>query len=122
MKRETEACAAFGSCCSLHSCPRLSPPVSRLPSTDTPSFWANRLAFLWVVLPKTNLYINEPLLAEFRLYFRSDVRRYGNLQLPLQGNGLAFSKPVEAQSYQRRVGNAVFTVLPLSVSIKPFKT
>src|SRR5262249_39213541 len=67
--------------------------------------------------------INEPIVAEFRLYFRSDaVRRYGNPQLPLQANGLTFSKLVESQLFQRRVGNAVFTVLPLSVSITPFKT
>src|SRR3954453_815273 len=45
------------------------------PSAPPPAF-ANKVAFLWVVLPKTNLFINEPMVAELRLYFRSDVRRY----------------------------------------------
>src|SRR6185436_18199134 len=71
------------------------------PSAPPPAY-ASKTAFLWVVLPKTNLFINEPMVAEFRLYFRSEVRRYGNLQLPLQGNGLTFSKLVEGPSFQRR--------------------
>src|SRR5262249_9656627 len=49
---------------------------------------AGKPAFLWIVFPKTNLYINEPLIAEFRIYLRSDIRRPGNLQLLPEGNGL----------------------------------
>ena len=83
---------------------------------------ANKLAFLWISLPKTNLFINEPMVAEFRIYLRSDVHRYGNLQLSPDGNGLTFGKFVEGQQYQRRVGGAMFTVVPFSVAITPVKT
>lgn len=90
--------------------------------TAPPATFAGRTAFLWISLPKTNLYINEPVVAEFRIYLRSDVHRYGNLQLTPSGNGLTFSKFAEGQQYQRRVGSAVFTVVPFSVAITPVKT
>jgi hypothetical protein len=91
------------------------------PSAPPPGF-AGKVAFLWIALPKTNLYINEPVVAEFRIYLRSDVRNYGDLQLVPDGNGLTFSKFAQGEKYQRRVGNAVFTILPLSIAITPVKT
>jgi hypothetical protein len=92
------------------------------PATTPPADNANKMAFLWVVLPKTNLYINEPVVAEFRVYLRSDVRRSDNLQqFAPEGNGLTFGPLVQGQRYSRRVGNASFTVVPLSVAITPVK-
>lgn len=90
------------------------------PSAPPPGF-ANKAAFLWLVLPKTNLFVNEPVVAEYRIYIRSEARRYGNVQLEPDGNDLTFGKFVEGQQYQRRVGNAVFTVIPLSMAITPVK-
>jgi hypothetical protein len=95
--------------------------VASDPSAPSPGY-ADKMAFLWIELPKTNLYLNEPVVAEFRIYLRSDVHSYGNLQLSPDGNGLTFSKFAKGQEYQRRVGNALFTVLPLSVAITPVKT
>jgi len=95
--------------------------VASDPSAPPPSY-ADKMAFLWIALPKTNLYINEPVVAEFRIYLRSDVHRYGNLQLSPDGNGLTFGKFAEGQQYQRRVGAATFTVVPLTVAITPVKT
>ena len=93
------------------------------PSAAPPADYADKMAFLWIVLPKTNLYINEPMVAEFRIYLRSDVRRMDNPQqfLP-EGNGLTFGALVQGQRYSRRVGNASFTVVPLSVAVTPVKT
>jgi hypothetical protein len=81
----------------------------------------NKPAFLRVVLPKTNLFVNEPMVAEFQIYVRSDVRRASNLELQPDGTDLTFGKLVQGQSYQRRVGNAVFNVTPLSLAITPVK-
>lgn len=92
------------------------------PSAPPPGF-ADKMAFLWIVPPKTNLFINEPAMLELRLYFRSDVRRYSNPQnLMPDGNGLTFGKFAEGGQYQRRVGNAMFTVLPLTLAVTPVKT
>jgi len=95
--------------------------VASDPSSPPPSY-ADKPAFLWLSLPKTNLYINEPVVAEFRIYIRSEIRRSSNLQFSPQGNGLTFSKLAQGGQYQRRVGAAVFTVVPISVAITPVKT
>ncbi|HWD91654.1 MAG TPA: BatD family protein [Verrucomicrobiae bacterium] len=91
-------------------------------SSAPPAGYAEKNAFLWIALPKTNLYLNEPMVAEFRIYLRSDVHRYGDLQFAPDGNGLTFSKIAQGQQYQRRVGDASFTVVPLSMAITPVKT
>ena len=104
----------------------VSQPITlKVAATDRfapPDDYANKMAFLWIVLPKTNLYINEPLVVEFRIYLRSDVHRYDNVQLLPEGNGLAISKLTEGQQYSRRLGNTGFTVLPYSAAITPVKT
>jgi hypothetical protein len=87
-----------------------------------PASYADKPAFLWLALPKTNLYINEPVVAEFRIYIRSDIHRSSNLQFAPEGNGLTFSKLVQGGQYQRRVGNTVYLVVPISVAITPVKT
>jgi hypothetical protein len=93
------------------------------PAATPPADYANKMAFLWIVLPKTNLYLNEPTVAEFRIYLRSDVRRFNNLQqFSPEGNGLTFGPLVQGQRYSRNIGGASFTVLPISVAITPVKT
>ena len=93
------------------------------PATMPPAEFADKMAFLWIVMPKTNLYINEPTVAEFRIYLRSDARRSDNLQqFQPEGKGLSFGSFSRGQNYMRRVGNANFTVVPFSVAITPVKT
>jgi hypothetical protein len=87
-----------------------------------PADFAGRAAFLWPVLPKKELFVGEPMIAEFRLYIRSEIRNSRNLQIPLSGDGFTFSKFVEGQHFQRRVGAASFTVVPLLVAVTPVKT
>jgi len=92
------------------------------PAATPPAEYENKMAFFWVVLPKTNLYLNEPIVAEFRIYVRSDIRRVDNPQQVMpEGNGLTFSELVAGQRYNRRVGNATFTVIPISAAITPIK-
>jgi hypothetical protein len=92
------------------------------PASTPPAEYADKQVFLWVVLPKTNLYLNEPMVAELRIYVRSDVRRADGAQLAPEGNGLTFSQLVAGQRYARRVGNATFGVIPISVAVTPVKT
>jgi hypothetical protein len=93
------------------------------PATTPPADYADKQVFLWIVLPKTNLYLNEPMVAELRIYVRSDVRRADSAQQIMpEGNGLTFSQLVAGQHYTRRVGNATFSVIPISVAITPVKT
>lgn len=103
-----------------------SPPLKlRVVASDSsapPPDFASKQAFLWIVLPKTNLFVSEPVVAEFRIYMRSDVRSSSGLDMAPEGDGLSFSKFAQGQMYQRRVGNAVFRVIPLSIAITPLKS
>ena len=91
------------------------------PSAPPPSFDA-KPAFLWIVLQKTNLYVNETTVGEFRIYVRSDMRLSPTLELTPDGNSLTFSKFAQGAIYQRRVGNAVFRVVPLHMAITPLRS
>src|SRR6266567_4425985 len=91
------------------------------PSAPPPEF-ADKLAFLWLVLPKTEVFIGEPLVAELRLYLRGDVQNISDAQIPpLGGGAFTAGKLVEGQRFQRRVGSNPFTIIPLLVALTPVK-
>jgi hypothetical protein len=90
-------------------------------SDSSPS--ASRAAFLSVVLPKTNLFLNEPVVAELRIYIHSGMRPAGDLQqFQPNGTGLTFGRLTEGRQYQQNVGGTTFTVIPLLLPITPIKT
>ena len=88
-----------------------------------PAEYADKLAFLWPVLTKKELYVGEIAVAEVRLYVRSEVRRVTDLRVPpLRGDGFTSGNQTNAQRFPRRVGNAQFTVIPILQTITPIKT
>jgi hypothetical protein len=81
-----------------------------------------KLAFLWPVLAKKELFVGEILVAEMRLYVRGDVHHITDVQIPpLRGDGFTSGKFAEGQRFQRKVGNAQFTVIPILAAITPLK-
>jgi hypothetical protein len=88
-----------------------------------PADLATNLAFLWLVLPKQEMYVGEIVVAELRLYLRSEVGNIANTQIPLlTGEGLNVGERVNGQQFQRRVGNASFTIVPLLCTLSPVKS
>src|SRR5205807_4188910 len=82
------------------------------PSAPPPES-AEKLAFLWLALPKKEVFAGEVLIPELRLYVRGDVHNISDLQMPpLAGSDFISSKLIQGKQYQRRVGNTPFTVLP----------
>src|SRR5436305_5988558 len=60
-----------------------------------PAEFADKLAFLWLILPKTEVFIGEPLVVELRLYLRGDVQNISDAQiLPLGGGAFTACKLV----------------------------
>jgi hypothetical protein len=87
-----------------------------------PADLATNLAFLWLVLPKKEIYVGEIVVAELRLYLRSEVGNIANAQIPnLSGDGFNVGERVNGQQFQRRLGNASFTILPLLCTLSPVK-
>lgn len=88
-----------------------------------PERMADQMAFLWLNLPKPEIYVGEVVVAELRLYVRSGVGNVSDLQLPsLNGEGYNAGQVVPGKQYQRRVGNTPFTVVPFQFTLMPVKS
>jgi len=88
-----------------------------------PAELGNELAFLWLALPKREFYVGEAFIAELRLYVRQGVENISTFNLPsIAGEGFTASRLVAGQNYERRVGNAQFTVVPQLVALTPVKS
>lgn len=88
-----------------------------------PVEYANQIAFLWLVLPKKEVYVGEVVLAELRLYLRGDVQGFRDPQIPpLSGEGFTASRSVQGQQFSRRVGNNDYAIIPIQVALTPVKT
>lgn len=75
---------------------------------------AAQLAFLRLVLPKTNAYVGEVLVAEAHLYIRQGVQGIQNFNITdFPANGFNIGKMVEGKRSQVQVGGGVYTVVPL---------
>ena len=84
---------------------------------------ATNMAFISVVLPKSEMFVGEAVIGELRLYLRKEVGNIANLQIPqLAGDGFVLSKLIQAQQFQRKVGNEPFTVIPMQFSATAIKT
>lgn len=91
--------------------------------TTPPAEFAQKPAFLWLVLPKRDIYVGEAVPAEMRLYLRSEIGTISNPQIPNPtGEGFNNGSIVQGPQFRRRVGNAEFNVLPLMFSLTPVKT
>jgi hypothetical protein len=95
--------------------------LSSDPAAPPPEF-ADKLAFLWLILPKTEVFVGEPLVAELRLYLRGDVQNISETQIPpLSGEGFSAGSMVQGAQFQRRVGANPFNIIPLTVALTPLK-
>jgi BatD DUF11 like domain len=91
--------------------------------SSPPADFANQLAFLWLVLPKQDVYVGETFVAEMRLYIRSGVANVTDIQIPqLSGEGFNSGKYIQSQQFQRRVGTTPFTVIPFRAWLSPVKS
>jgi len=80
-------------------------------------------AFLKLQLPKKEVYLGEVLTCELQFHFHSSVQNYGNFSLPpISPPGFIAGKPVQSQNRRVQIGNAVYTVLPLVMTLTPIKT
>lgn len=94
------------------------------PGTPPPAASAGNgeLAFVRLVLPKTEAYVGEVLPGQLEIYLRDSVLQMKDFQLtPLQAEGFTVGKMSEAQHRQARVGNFNYTVVPLPMAFTAVK-
>lgn len=80
------------------------------------------LAFLKLVLPRKEVYVGETITAQLQLFLLNRVQGVSQVQVAsFPADGFNVGKMVEAQRRQVQVGNSVYTVIPVEVTLKPIK-
>lgn len=97
--------------------------VLREDPNNPPAEFATNQVFLWLALPKRETFVGEIMVAELRLYLRSEIGNISDLQIPqITGDGYNAGRLNQAQQFQRRVGNATYNVVPFSFTLTPVKS
>lgn len=92
------------------------------PVTAEAQSQAQQLAFLRLVLPKTELYVGESVVAELQLYLRNGVQNISDFQIAdFPAVGLSLGKQVNGVQRQTSVANIPFTILPLRLPLTALK-
>jgi hypothetical protein len=80
------------------------------------------LAFLKLILPRKEVYVGETFIAQLQLFLLNRVQGVSQVQVAsFPADGFNVGKMVEAQRRQVQVGNSVYTVIPIEVTLKPIK-
>jgi hypothetical protein len=75
---------------------------------------ATNLAFLRLMIPKTEVYVGESFPLEIQLYYQN--QRVQDVRMPqLNGDGFSLSQPGQPTQTGARIGNAVFNVAVFKV-------
>jgi hypothetical protein len=83
----------------------------------------NEVAFMTVVLPSGKVYVGQQLTAQVRIYLRDDVENFGNFDFTSQDtDGFLLGKSTQGGRSRARVGNRVYTVIPLTYAVTVMKT
>ncbi len=83
----------------------------------------SQVAFIKLVLPKKQFYLGETIVVQVDLYLSSVVQNIRGFQLTsFPADGLNVGKMVQGNQRRTQLGNSIYTVIPLSFPLKPFKT
>ncbi|HRT10013.1 MAG TPA: BatD family protein [Candidatus Paceibacterota bacterium] len=91
------------------------------PSAPTPEAMASgsQVAFLRLVVPKTEIFVGETVPVQLQLCLRREVQGISNFQLTsLPAEGFLVGKMVQGQRGQAQIGNALYSVIPLLLPVK----
>lgn len=92
------------------------------PNSPPAEFGTNQV-FLWLAVPKREMFLGDIVVAEARLYLRNEIGNISDLQIPsVSGDGYNAGPLNRAAQYQRRVGNATYNVLPFQFTLAPVKS
>lgn len=81
------------------------------------------LAFLRLLLPRKDIYLGQIVVAQLELYVRSDVRSVDGFQITgLPADGFTLGKQVQGPQRRVQIGNAIYTAVPFSFTLKAVKT
>ena len=94
------------------------------PSAPTPDALqaGTQLAFLRLLMPRKEVYLGETVSAQLQLLLHSRVQRVSQFQLTaFPAEGFSVGKMVEGERRREQVGNAIYTMIPLTFPLKVVK-
>jgi hypothetical protein len=81
----------------------------------------SQAAFLKLVLPRKELYLGETVAGQLQIYVQNRIGLSGLQLTGFPADGFNVGKMIEGQRRQAQVGNSVYTVIPVSFTLKPVK-
>ena len=82
----------------------------------------SQLAVLKLALPKKEIYVGEIIPMELDLYLHSSVRNISGFQITsFPADGCSLGKMVQRDQRRAQLGNTVYTVIPLSYTLRPLR-
>ncbi|MGH7971698.1 MAG: BatD family protein, partial [Limisphaerales bacterium] len=82
----------------------------------------SQLAFLRLLLPKKEMYVGEMVAAQLQVYILNRVQGLDGLQITsFPAEGFNVGKMVQGQRHSTQIGNAVYTVVPVSFTLRAVK-
>jgi hypothetical protein len=97
--------------------------VLREDPNTPPADLATNQVFLWLALPKPELVVGEIIVAELRLYLRSEIGNISDLNIPaVTGDGYNAGALNQGAQFRRRVGTATYNVIPFNFTLAPVKS
>ena len=83
----------------------------------------NEVAFMSLAMPPGRVYLGQQLTAQLRIYLRDDVENFGNFEFTSQdADGFILGKSAQGGKSRARVGNHVYTVIPLTYALTVTKS
>jgi hypothetical protein len=101
---------------------KASAPPTGVPNPDAAGQSA-QLAFMRLVLPKKDVFVGETIVATLELYLDNRIQRLDGFNITsLPADGLTVGNRAQGQNRRVRIGNNIWTVVPLSMAVTPVKS
>lgn len=83
----------------------------------------NEIAFMTLTVPSGKVFIGQQFTAQLRIYLRDDVEQIQNFQFSSQdADGFLLGKNIQGGRSQARVGNRIYTVIPITYALTVTKS
>jgi BatD DUF11 like domain len=83
----------------------------------------SEVVFMTLSLPVKNVYAGQMLTAQLEICVRSDVQNFGGFQFTGQpADGFTLGKMIQGQQSRARIGNQVYTMIPLTFALTAMKS
>lgn len=87
-------------------------------ATSAQIYSGSQVAFMRLSLPQNKVYPGEVVSGQLQICFRDDVQNEGNFQFTgMPADGFTVGKMAQGGTERTRIGNRVYTVIPVSVAL-----